>query len=142
MRQLIYQALTDSDDIKRIYGDPPRIYQLGSLGVGKIPAKPDFPYILISENPATVNNVVRDTGPKSHTRNFMIYSYDHHGRGYLRIEQGLRVVRDTLIVLTAAVSPSGARCTHVEWTGLSVDSRDSDYEANVKWATFKFVVQQ
>lgn len=142
MRQLIYVTLLESHDIIEIYGQPPKVYQWGSLGHNGILARPPFPYLLIFEQPATVNREVRDTAPKSHRRNFQISAYDEHGAGYVRIEQGLRVVRDTLLGLTGKTSPTGARCTDIVWTGLSVDSKDVELEANVKWATFNLVASQ
>lgn len=143
MRQLIYQALTNDDVLRdMLLGDENdplrvRVYQRGSLGSGDIPAKPKFPFLLIAENPSTVNQEVRQT-TNSENRFFLLYCYDEHGTGYLLIEQILRRARDTLLGLVAQVSPSGARCTDVVWQGFSAESRDPEYEAFMRFATFKF----
>lgn len=142
MRTLIFQTLSADSDVIAIFGDPVRLYQWGSLGHNDLPAKPTFPFLLTMEQPATVNQEIRDTAPKSQRRNFQIACYDEHGAGYVRIEQGLYVVRDTLLMLKGRVSPTGARCTDIRWTGFSVDSKDVELQANVKWATFSLVVSQ
>lgn len=142
MRQLVYQSLVAAPGIQAVMtGDQQdplrvRVYQRGSLGKSDIPAIPDFPFVLIGENPSTVNQEVRQT-TNSENRFFLIYCYDEHGSSYLRIEQILRIVRDTLLGIVTQVSPSGARCTDVVWQGFSADSKDPEYEANMRFATFK-----
>lgn len=142
MRRLIFDTLSAEPDVIEIFGDPVRLYQWGSLGHNGVPAVPEFPFLLTMEQPATVNQEVRDTAPRSHRRNFQFSCYDEHGAGYVRIEQGLYVVRDTLLMLKGRTSPSGAHCTDIRWTGISVDSKDVELKANVKWATFNLVASQ
>jgi hypothetical protein len=140
MKQLIYKALTESPEIQEMFDGG--VYQYGSLGHNGVPAIPPFRFLLIFEQPSTSNREVRRTRPSSHKRNFNIMAYDEIGAGYLQIEQGLYVVRDTLVGLAGQVSPSGARCTDALWSGFSVDSKDVDYQASVKWGTFSFVTSQ
>jgi hypothetical protein len=146
VRQLIYTALQADTTLAELMpaprgeAGPARIYQWGSLGQNPIPAKPEFPFLLISEQPMRVNHAVRSE--KSTTRTFYIYCYAQHGEGYVQIENILLRVRDTLLGLIAQVSPSGARCTDVKWTGMSVDSRDPEYVANMRFASFTFVSQR
>lgn len=143
MRKLIFEKLNANFAITSLIPalpaepNPARIYQWGSLGTGDIPPKPEFPFVLVAEQPQRVNREVRDQ--KSSKRTFFFYAYDQHGTGYLRIEQILSLVRDTLIVLNGVVSPSGARCTEVKWLGWSVDSRDPEYVANMKYGSFSFI---
>lgn len=140
MRQLIYKALTESGPVMEAFDGG--VYQYGSLGHNGVPAIPSFRFLLIFEQPSMANREVRDTNLGSQKRNFQFMAYDELGAGYLAIEQGLYVVRDTLTGLVGQVSPSGARCTDAVWTGISVDSKDVEYQANVKWSTFSFVTSQ
>ncbi len=143
MRQLIVASLQANTDLQDLVGVPPefRLYQRGSLGHGGIPARPDFPFLLYDEQPSTINRAVRRTSPTSRNRYFQIYGYDEHGSGYMRIEQALGLVRDTLLTLQGQTSPSGARCTDVFWMSTSVDTKDVEYIAAVKFSTFMFVTQ-
>lgn len=140
MRKLIYAALMASAAVQSHFGS--RIYQWGSLGQGGIPAIPDFMYLLVMESNTTSNRVVRRTNPSSSNKLFQFNAYDQHGQGYLQIQQGLFAVRDTLLMLEGQVSPEGVRCTEAVWTGLSPDSRDAEYVANMKYLTMRFVASE
>lgn len=147
MRELIYHSLVNDQTLAHMLkgdqnnADRVRVYQWGSLGAGDIPEQPTFPFVVIFENPSTVYQEVRETA-RSQNRYFLIYCYDEHGLGYLRIERVLRRVRDTVLSLPMQVSPSGARCTDAFWLGFSADSRDPDYNANMKFTQCRLVSNQ
>lgn len=146
MRQLLYQSLVDNVAMQELCtgdagrADRVRVYQWGSLGVGDIPEHPAFPFFVIFENPSTVFQEVREI--KAQNRYFQVYGYDEHGLGYLQIERGLRIVRDTVLGLEMQMSPSGARCIDARWTGMGVDSRDPDYNANMKFINVVLTASQ
>lgn len=153
MRQLLWTTLINAPEFidplsnLSLLGDQSkpnrvRVYQWGSLGKDDIPQKPEpFPFLIIFENPSTVNQEVQETH-RSQNRFFQIYCYDEHGTGYVRIEQILRLARDHVLGLPMAVSPSGARCIGARWTGMSADSRDPDYNANMKFMTIVLTASQ
>jgi hypothetical protein len=148
MRELLYTRLIAIPEYQNILlGDQQvanrvRVYQWGSLGQDDIPEKPEpFPFLIIFENPSTVNQEVQKT-QRSQNRYFQIYGYDEHGLGYARIEHVLRLARDTVLGLETAVSPTGARCIGARWTGMSADSRDPDYNANMKFLTVVLTASQ
>jgi len=154
MRQLLYTTLINvpeflepkPNDLNLVgdQNDPARVrvYQWGSLGKDDIPQMPEpFPFLVIFENPSTVNQEVQETN-RSQNRFFQIYCYDEHGTGYVRIERILRLARDYVLELPMVVSPSGARCSGARWTGMSTDSRDPDYNANMKFLTVVLTASQ
>lgn len=148
MRELLYHSLVTNPDIAAMMtgdqNDPARVrvYQWGSLGVDDIPELPEpFPFLVIFENPSTVNQEVQETA-RSQNRYFQVYCYDEHGLGYLQIEHALRLARDTVLSLPMQVSPSGARCTDARWLGFSADSRDPEYNANMKFMMLKLTASQ
>lgn len=147
MRELLYTSLVAIPEYQDIMlgdaGNPNRVrvYQWGSLGVDDIPEVPAFPFAVIFENPSVVNQEVQETA-RSQNRYFQVYCYDEHGLGYLQIERVLRLARDTVLSLPMQVSPSGARCTDARWLGFSADSRDPEYNANMKFLSIKLTASQ
>lgn len=148
MRELIYTKLVANvaacpvdlvGDEKR--SDRVRVYQWGSLGIDDIPQQPAFPFVVIFENPSTVFQEVQETS-RAQNRYFQIYCYDEHGLGYLQIERILRWARDTVLALVLQTSPSGARCIGAWWTGMSADSRDPDYNANMKFLNVRLTASE
>lgn len=112
-----------------------RVYEASALGVGDVPAQPPPPYITYIEDPGTVVRGVQDTSRAQH-RNFRIQVHDHLG-SFVQIERILDLVRETMLALESTVSPSGAVCMGVWWTGTSSDITDPTRGRNVKFSTFR-----
>lgn len=134
MKKLISKSLIENLELANVIED--RVYQSSSLGIGDIPEKPKLPYILYTELPSFPYREVRETSNAS-LRTFQIYIYDEPG-SFLRIEDLLELVRETLIGLAGVVSPSGARCTDVDWRGYSEDFTDTVRNEIFRFATFNF----
>jgi hypothetical protein len=149
LRELLYTALInipEYNDVDLLLGDEGRadrvrVYQWGALGSDDIPEVPKFPFVVVFENPSVVNQEVQETA-RSQNRFFQVYCYDERMGGYTRIEHVLRLARDTVLGLPMQVSPSGARCTDAKWLGFSSDSRDPEYNANLKFMSVKLTASQ
>lgn len=139
MRQLIYTSLVQK---AALYVDglmgagPPRVYQAGSLGIGKAPASPGHPYMLIGELPPVVYPEVRHTSPHSKGGVYQVFVYDQRG-DYTRADAILLLVRETLLSLVGQTSPSGAVCIDVLWQGDSGDVLDPARDQNAKFSVFR-----
>lgn len=138
MRQLIHQALTGNVELNALIHQ--RHFQGSALGVGDVPESPEFPWLAYSELPSSPYFAVKETS-RAKARTFQFFVYDERG-SFLRIELILGLVRETLLSLVAQVSPSGARCTDVEWQGESSEISDPDFNSNLKIGTARFTVSQ
>jgi hypothetical protein len=114
-----------------------RVFPAGSLGFRDIPTNPDFPYILIMEMQPRIFREVQNTA-RSKRWNFRITVCDEPG-SFVRIDDILRQVRETVLGLTLEVSPSGRRCTQADWTGESGDLPDSEKKQNMKYGLASLV---
>lgn len=138
MRSLIYSSLAATSAVTALVGtNPVRIWTANSLGEAHIPPNPDPPFLLVQSIANQVHPQVQKTG-RSATQIFDIRVYDERG-DYLRIDRLLRIVRDTLLGLTLAVSPSGARCTDVKWQAFGPDSDDPVLDKIFKTVTMRFL---
>jgi hypothetical protein len=138
MRQLLHTRLLGNAQLAlEVDG---RIYQSSSLGVGDVPPEPEKPYILYTELPSDPYQAVSETS-RAKARYFQVYVYDNRG-SFLRIERILALIRETLVGLSGVVSPSGVRCTDVQWQGESSDLSDEEYNANSKFGNVRFVASQ
>lgn len=135
MRELVYTKLMAATGVTSLVGT--RIYSANSLGSAPIPTNPDPPFLLIQSIPNLVHQTVQKTA-RSATQIFDIRAYDERG-DYLRIDRLLRIVRDTLLGVTLAVSPSGARCTDVKWQSFGPDSDDPVLDKIFKTVTMRFL---
>jgi len=138
VRQLLHTSLLANSDLAELVGE--RIYQSSSLGVGDVPPEPAKPYVLYTELPSDPYRAVQETS-RAKARFFQVYVYDNRG-SFLRIERILALIRETLVSLTGAVSPSGVRCTDVQWQGESSDVTDEELDANSKFGNVRFVASQ
>lgn len=138
MKQLLYSRLQADAELAEVVGD--RIYESSALGVGDVPASPAKPYILYTELPSSPYRDVRETS-RAKARIFQIWCYDERG-SFIRIERVLALVRETLLGSVAEVSPSGARCTDVEWQGESSDIVDVPLDSNAKFVLIRFTASQ
>lgn len=112
-----------------------RVYQAGALGHGNVPALPAWPFALFREIGTVPYQEVRRTG-RSARHDFLIYIYDERG-SYVRIDECLRLVRDTLLSGEGTRSPEGVQCTGVEWFGTSGDLVSEDLNSNTKFSTVR-----
>lgn len=138
MRQLLHSSLLANAELTAIVGQ--RVYQSSSLGVGDVPPDPPKPYILYTELPSDPYRAVQETS-RAKARYFQVYVYDDRG-SFVRIERILAFIRETLLSLIGAVSPSGVRCTDVQWQGESGDISDVELDANSKFGNVRFVASQ
>jgi hypothetical protein len=138
VRRLLHTSLLADPLLAAEVGQ--RIYQASSLGVGDVPPEPQKPYVLYTELPSDPFVAVRETS-RAKARFFQVYVYDDRG-SFLRIERILALIRETLVSLVGAVSPSGVRCTDVLWQGESGEITDEEYDANSKFGNVRFVASQ
>lgn len=131
MRELLFSSLLAAGMVGE------RVYATGTLGFQGIPADPDYPYILVNSLQPRLHKEVWKTG-RSKTHNFQVFVYDEIG-SFVRIDDILRQVQETVLGLTLEVSPSGARCTHADWTGESADLTDSEKKQNTKYGLASLV---
>lgn len=135
MRELIYTTLSTTPAVTALVGT--NIWAANTLGVDPVPARPPTPFILIDEQPNFVFQEVRKTS-RAVRQTFDIRCYDARG-DYLRIDQTLRTVRDTLLGVVQQKSPSGALCIDARWEGTGLDSDDPDLDMIFKTCTMSFV---
>lgn len=133
MRVLIANALIAGPGADPAVGG--RVYEASALGQPGIPAEPLKPYITYIEDPSTVIRGVQETSKAQH-RNFRIQVHDDLG-SFVRIERILALVRETMLSLESKVSPTGAVCMGMWWTGNSSDITDPARGYNVKFSTFR-----
>lgn len=140
MRTLVYHSLSTLAALNDLApGLTNRIYPVGSLGVGDIPAEPDRPYIQYGFDTHTPYAEVREGGgPLRHI--MRVFYYDDRG-DYLRIDAIHKLVRQTIEGLTTQVSPTGVRCTDAMFLTLGGDLVDNVRSLNVKQATFRLVAR-
>jgi len=127
MRSLLYQA------VAAIPAFGGRVYQASATGVGDVPQSPDKPFCVIREIGSTTYPVVEETA-SPRARSFYFWVYDERG-SYVRIDELLKEVGDTVRDLVGSVSPSGRRCIGVNWQGESMDLEDDTYDANAKYGS-------
>jgi hypothetical protein len=138
VRRLLHTSLLANALVVAEVGQ--RVYQSSSLGVGDVPPEPQKPYVLYTELPSDPYLAVRETS-RAKARFFQVYVYDNRG-SFVRIERILALIRETLVSLNGTVSPSGVRCTDVQWQGESGDISDEEYDANSKFGNVRFVASQ
>lgn len=140
MRKLIsYRLKMEAPDLQAIVAR--RIYAAGSLGRGKIPADPPKPFIVFRELDHIAANVARDTAPAAGSKVFQFYIHDVKG-GYTRIDAIGALVRQHVLDLVGARSPSGAVCMGATWNGTSGDTEDPTYDSNLKILTITLTSSQ
>jgi hypothetical protein len=140
MRTLLYQTIKGLPALTPYLGDEPRVWPMGTLGKGDIPARPEPVFILYRQLPSTDFPEVRKAG-QSNTKTFEVFVYDEAG-DYLRIDDVLSILIPAVKSLKLVASPSGARCTDVRWTGNGADGFDADLDMFVRNTTFQFVSNQ
>jgi hypothetical protein len=138
MRALLHSTLAGHAALTDIVGD--RIYHSSALGVGGVPAQPKQPYVVYHELSNGTYPEVRETS-RAGSHIFQITVYDERG-SFIRIDQALQAVRETVSGLPGTVSPSGARCLDAEWQGTSEDISDEEYDSNVKYATLRMTADR
>ena len=139
MRILIYQALMNNDDLTNECGD--RIYQAGSLGVGKTPALPQRPYVLITELPGTPYPEVRRTSTAI-LRTFQIWVYDERGDLEL-IDKLLGFIHQSVLgLILQKEGATGAVCIESRWSGDSQDIVMDQSDLNCKYSLFQLTSTQ
>lgn len=140
MRALVFKGLSEAEALNLLSpGLTDRIYPVGALGIGDIPAAPDRPYIQYGFDTHTPYPEVREGGgPLRHV--LRVFYYDDRG-DYLRIDAIHKVVRQTIEGLTTQVSPSGVRCTDALFLTLGGDLVDNVRSLYVKQATFRLVAR-
>ena len=111
----------------------PRIYQVGSLGVGAVPADPVKPFMTIRQMPSTRYREVRDTS-RANRQTWQIYCYDTRG-SLLRIDSIMQLAEPIVESLEGLQSPTGAWCFEALWLGISQDFGDDNYDAVARYAT-------
>lgn len=138
MRQLVYHVLSSSTPIRAIIGN--RIWSANSLGEPPLVANPKPLFLVIQSMPNVVARPVQKTG-RSALQTFDIRAYDERG-DYGTIDTLLRLVREELLNAVLQVSPSGARCSHVEWMGFGPDSDDPILDKIFKTCSMRFLSNQ
>lgn len=138
VRQLVYSRLVGSEPLQAMVED--RIWPMGSLGVGDIPAAPKLPCIMYAFGEAPAYTRVRETS-KSVAIPLRIHVYGERG-SYTDIDEIHRLVRDTLEGLGGQVSPSGRRCTDSVFLSLGPDSTSSQPDAATKVALYRITGPQ
>lgn len=114
-----------------------RVYPRGSLGVGGIPAKPEFPYVQYGEGDGTQVRDVRDTNFTVVTF-YDIFAYDQLG-SYDRIKQIHELIRQTVLELVGQVQDDGVRCTDISLSGYSRDGVDTVTPQLTKSGSYRVV---
>lgn len=139
MKALVISELKANEIIAATAGD--RVWTQGSLGTGDVPAYPDKPFLLVNVGQAiTFPGFYEVTRPERVP--VQIYAYQERG-SYATINRLLVAVRETVLRLTGKSSPSGLyRCTGVTWGGLSTETEDATYDANMRFATVDLVGTQ
>ena len=135
MRRLLHTRLSEGLASTDLQGtDPqPRIYPLGSLGAGDIPADPIKPFMTFRQMPSSRYREVRETS-RAERQTWQLYCYDHPG-SLLRIDDILGQAELIIESLEGTRSPSGAWCFEALWVGVSQDFRDDNYDAVARFAT-------
>lgn len=137
MRGLIQTSLLAQEPLANLVGD--RIYGVGALGLGDVPAEPQTPYVQWGEESASPYSEVRETSSVK-ARVFRFYVYDDKG-SYTVIDDIHELLRQTLEGLVGVVSPSGRRCTGVGTYTLGGDLVDETRRLAVKSATCRLTAR-
>ena len=138
MRALTWTLLSNSAPLRTIIGN--RIWSANTLGEPPLVANPKPPFILIQSMPSVVARPVQRTA-RSSFQTFAIRAYDERG-DYSQIDTILRLCREIMIGAVGQVSPSGARCTHVDWMGMGVDSDDPILDKIFKECSMRLLANQ
>lgn len=118
-----------------------RVYSMGSLGHGNIPAAPQKPFIIINDAGTLAFRGFQDVSRPGNTM-LQIYAYQNRG-SYTTINRLLVAIRETLLALPGKTSPSDLyRCTGLTWTGFSRESEDETFDANMRYVTADIVGTQ
>lgn len=118
-----------------------RVYSLGGLGHGGIPAMPQKPFIIINDGGSFAFLGMQDVTRPARTA-LQVYAYQKRG-SYTTINRLLIAIRETLLALPGQSSPSGLyRCTGLTWTGFSREDEDQTYDANMRYVTADIVGTQ
>lgn len=131
MRQLLYSSMVAGFAGSELQG----IYQLGTVGVGDVPANPPRPFMVMRQMPSTRYQTVRDTS-KANRQGWQLYFYDDPG-SLLRIDALLAIAELVVDGLEGVQSSSGAWCFESLWVGISQDFRDESYDAVARFATIQ-----
>lgn len=113
----------------------PKVWSRTSLGVDDIPPDPVKPFAIVTAQPSTVHQAVQDTSNAQGTP-FQVYVYDTKG-GYTRIDEVLEALVPVVKDLAGQRSPSGAYCIGSRWEGFSQDMFAEEYDAAMRFATFR-----
>lgn len=131
------------DSLMEVFAGAPvqgRVYQMGALGTGDIPARPDFPYLMHREMDVSPSLGVQDTSRAADIP-YQIYAYDERGSA-VRVKELLIIARERLLLLPGSSHPSGSYCFGVRWTGFSQDFGNEEYAATVKFASFAITASE
>lgn len=139
MKTLVISELKANEVVAELAGG--RVWSQGALGTGSVPAYPDKPFMLVNFTQSlTYPGFYDETRPERVP--VQVYAYQDRG-SYTTINRLLIAVRETVLRLTGKSSPSGLyRCSGVAWGGLSTETEDVAYDANMRFATVDLVGTQ
>lgn len=122
MRALMYSVITGAPSLTNLI---PAERWIGGGAVDEPPARP-FAVIRITDSPLSISKAAKPT--------VQIWVHDNRG-SYTKIDRILEALHAVLIAVED-LEDATSRIACIEWTGDSPDLVDTDYNTNVRYATF------